>query len=395
MHCDFYKGSSPSILKGMDRLQLFSHALGLLYDAAYSPEGFYPFLGAFKEITHSITATLTIHDVKNREVMGGYFHSMSQDIASWYLEDFSDKDPLTELAIASPLPCFFASNLDVENIDEVLSETGMDKWLDACNGAYGASALLQKNNDFFSFITLMRAKDAPAFSREDIDFYNLFIPHIQRAVMLQNRVRQLNMQQQPLTAVLNRASAPVLIFDKHLEVLHANVVAREYLQQQGICYLHQDRICFKDAKLEHLFSDALSGVLKSCSKPELPGQDVFYLPINKANGKRIAISLSAIRGSEQWMGKNLYEAGAMAILHVAQPLGENASSALQNFFDLSPAEARLCIALCQGLTPEEIAIEFNKSLPTIRSQLRAAFQKTGTRRQTELVAQIFQYLTLY
>jgi DNA-binding CsgD family transcriptional regulator len=54
-------------------------------------------------------------------------------------------------------------------------------------------------------------------------------------------------------------------------------------------------------------------------------------------------------------------------------------------FGLSPAEARLARALCHGETLEEYADALGVKLPTVKTQLRAAFAKTQTDRQVALV----------
>ena len=60
--------------------------------------------------------------------------------------------------------------------------------------------------------------------------------------------------------------------------------------------------------------------------------------------------------------------------------------ALNQAFGLSPAESAVVLALCEGKTPEEHAQAAGVSVATVRTQLRAVFEKTQTRRQPEVVA---------
>jgi DNA-binding CsgD family transcriptional regulator len=55
-------------------------------------------------------------------------------------------------------------------------------------------------------------------------------------------------------------------------------------------------------------------------------------------------------------------------------------------FGLTKAEARLALRLAEGVSLTNAAHAFNVKLTTIRSQLQQVFAKTGTARQTELVA---------
>jgi DNA-binding CsgD family transcriptional regulator len=55
-------------------------------------------------------------------------------------------------------------------------------------------------------------------------------------------------------------------------------------------------------------------------------------------------------------------------------------------FGLTKAEARLALRVAEGSSLASAAQAFNVKLTTIRSQLQQVFAKTGTSRQTELVA---------
>src|SRR5690606_32396059 len=62
------------------------------------------------------------------------------------------------------------------------------------------------------------------------------------------------------------------------------------------------------------------------------------------------------------------------------------AASLSAAFGLTPAEARVAMALTQGKALAKIAGDLNVSRTTIAFHMRNLFQKTGTRRQAELVA---------
>lgn len=59
---------------------------------------------------------------------------------------------------------------------------------------------------------------------------------------------------------------------------------------------------------------------------------------------------------------------------------------IQGLFDLTAAEARVARAIGQGMTAEDVSRANGVSLATVRTQLRAVFDKTGLNRQVELAA---------
>jgi DNA-binding CsgD family transcriptional regulator len=54
-------------------------------------------------------------------------------------------------------------------------------------------------------------------------------------------------------------------------------------------------------------------------------------------------------------------------------------------FHLTPAEAKLAIAISRGKTLDEVAQDGGTSVATVRKQLGTVFAKTNTHRQAELV----------
>jgi len=58
---------------------------------------------------------------------------------------------------------------------------------------------------------------------------------------------------------------------------------------------------------------------------------------------------------------------------------------LRDLFALTPAEARLALALFEGLSPKEAAMRFEVSPNTVHVQLARIFEKTGSNRQTDLM----------
>lgn len=78
----------------------------------------------------------------------------------------------------------------------------------------------------------------------------------------------------------------------------------------------------------------------------------------------------------------------LLVLHQLAAAASIAPPAIQVAFALSAAEARLAGALVAGGTLAKYAAEHGLSRNTARNQLAAIFVKTGTRRQTELVATV-------
>ena len=67
---------------------------------------------------------------------------------------------------------------------------------------------------------------------------------------------------------------------------------------------------------------------------------------------------------------------------------------MQSLFDLTAAEARVARSLTMGQTVEEIASEKGVSPHTVRTQVRAVLEKTGSRRPVDVMTLLGGFGTL-
>ena len=64
------------------------------------------------------------------------------------------------------------------------------------------------------------------------------------------------------------------------------------------------------------------------------------------------------------------------------------AAALRQLFDLTPTEANVARLVAQGLRRDQVAARLGVSPNTVAFHLRNVFDKTGTRRQADLMALI-------
>ena len=81
------------------------------------------------------------------------------------------------------------------------------------------------------------------------------------------------------------------------------------------------------------------------------------------------------------------EGAAAVLLLVRDPAGTSppAGALLIGLFGLTGAEARVATALLAADGPREVAAQLGIGLSTVRTHLHRLYDKTGTRRQAELV----------
>ena len=81
---------------------------------------------------------------------------------------------------------------------------------------------------------------------------------------------------------------------------------------------------------------------------------------------------------------------ASVYVTMAEELDPGQKEILQQLFNFTPSEAKVAIALANGLSLDDIADELCVSRNTLRTHLRSAFQKTGVNQQSALVSLVLR-----
>lgn len=222
--------------------------------------------------------------------------------------------------------------------------------------------------------SIERKIDQPPITNEELSRLDMLRPHLARAGAIAVRLGLERARTAAetfdvigLPAAALDASGRVLAGNRHFSKLVPDVFQDR-----------QDRLHLRSAGADALFVKAISGSAFDLRK-------VKSIPIaqNNAETAPYVLHLLPMRGN----ANDIFQRTSWLAVAVPISPGEvPGAEILQALFDLTPAEARVARAVAQTLTLEKIAEKHGVSRETLKSQLRAIFNKTGTSRQGELIA---------
>ena len=217
-----------------------------------------------------------------------------------------------------------------------------------------------------------------------VAFLRSFVSQLQRAFALHKQFTQLRGQHSAISDVLNRLPFGVLFVDAHGHVVARNIRARQIAEESDGLVIDRSVLTASSAreasKLRELIVRATTA-----AKDEVTGAP---MNITRPSMRR---PLTVLVGSLTLVDKSEGTAAPAAVVFVADPEDDYdiAEETVLHFFDLTPAEARLLVALVNGAHLAEVSETFHVTKNTLKTQLNQIFRKTGTSRQADLIKLVY------
>ena len=255
-----------------------------------------------------------------------------------------------------------------EVINELLLPNGL-RWRMGCAFA--------QNNRFIAGMGIFRPPEGEPFSEDEEHRFTRLIPHLRRAFDLQVRLEDLEVRASSLTNVLEKISDAVLLCTRYGEVILANRSAEALLRQEDGLWLRRRRISGADAGVTASLLASLSAATQPRDRHSAP----VLLPRSSDRPPLVAHVIGLPKSHRLLVLAP--QAEAMVTIIDSQRRKRTPEADMSSF-GLTPAEARLAIAVGHGERLEDLAEQWNVSKGTLRTHLLRVFRKLNISRQTDL-----------
>ncbi|WP_257543171.1 helix-turn-helix transcriptional regulator [Sphingopyxis sp. DBS4] len=205
----------------------------------------------------------------------------------------------------------------------------------------------------------------------------ILAPHIQRAMRISDRIASLELAAGAARAAADAAPFAIFSLDEQLNILAANSRAARYAEA-GFIRLANDRFAFTHGASQKKLLDLAAG-------PAPAG--LAFQAVDEAGAECPVLAARITRQSAQQIGG--VQLGAALVVTLGSSPGETPVVEIDRvaqWFALTPAEARLAVALAAGQTLQDYAALRAVSLNAARFLLKGIFRKTGATSQAQLVA---------
>jgi PAS domain-containing protein len=247
-------------------------------------------------------------------------------------------------------------------------------------------AYILVTEDWHTVISVGRSSRRGEWEREHLDLLRRVVPHLHRAAQINVRLGTARFDQESSAEVLNNLACGVIIVSGDGKVLFVNraaeaIVAAEdgiSLDKTGPRATEQQQC----AALRKLIAAAATGG----TEPRGAGG---VISLSRPSGRRpLAVLVASLRVTASWFVNRQ----PRAIVFVVDP--EQApivpEKYLQRLYNLTFAEAAVAVRILRGEGLHAVADDLRVTLATVCTHRQRVFEKTGTKRQAELVRLILE-----
>ncbi len=281
------------------------------------------------------------------------------------------------------------SAFDTRNIvpdEEYLKSEIYNDWTKKQHIRYGAMLPIKLPSTELT-LGLNRTYKQGSFTREELRFIDYIAPHLVNVLKIQKKFNTLESEKQQLATGLYHLNRPYLLFDENLKVVFINRQAEAFFQFNHSFSVTDGFFKVKNPSLMSEIDLTLSLAVSTALGQH--NQKDRLIKIKRDGRRDIILHISPISMATDTIGMaEKHTACASMEIYDQETISLTSEQTLGSLYSLTPAEAKLAIAIHAGKSLKEIEQETNVRINTLKTHLRAIFRKTDTSRQQELIVKL-------
>jgi DNA-binding CsgD family transcriptional regulator len=365
---------------------------GAIYDCVFQPERWSGVLERIQQEVGAASSYLIVHETDPRRPKMAALIEINVDrpMLLLYHEHYVRLNPLLpHLASFRDGEVYSCRHLVVRP-DYLRGEfyqewAGPQGWFD-----YAGVTLIRKRHTSAA-VGFTRLGNGNVFDDPSLHLIRRLAPHLARAAELQRMMESERESRRDLTRLIGRIRCGFLIVDSGMRVLEANPAGQALLaKNEGLTY-REGKLAARET------TGTLQAAVRGACGNETAHPAGATLAVNRGAGRRpLVLQIVRLAGHKNGSApEEMFSAllPSTAAVFVIDPEKE-AGSVLDIFVaihQITAAERQVLERLAAGDSASEIGRALEIGIPTVRTHLHRLFDKTGARRQPELLTLLARF----
>jgi DNA-binding CsgD family transcriptional regulator/PAS domain-containing protein len=377
VHCDLREAAV-----GFQNLSGF---VGSIYDTLFDPSIWPSTLNRLADLLAATSGAAIVSYNSSTRSPAILYPRGDPEYVNSFLEHWGHHCVILHYGKSHPIGAVMNPEMFVSR-EEYCSTEIFNEWFKPQRAEAMIGAKLLIEGPVSTFLGLVRPYSRGDFAETETEVFAALVPHLQRAVQLQVRLAGLDAPPMGSAEILNRLPHGVLLVDAQARVIFANRAAERLLRSGGGLSLGRDGLCAElpqeTRRLRQLIADSAQpgnecggagGSLRVCRQDHAP----------------LSVLTAPHRSQFGWI--DILRPAAMLLVTDPEQAPEIGCDWLRRDYGLTPAEALFAVEISKGDGLLAAARRLGVSLTTVKTHLAHVFDKTGVRRQAELVRLILQH----
>ncbi len=229
-------------------------------------------------------------------------------------------------------------------------------------------------------LAIQRTSREGPFEKRDKRLLATLAPRLTETATLSTAVGRVALS--GMTGILDRLRQPAIVLDRQGKVIDLNTAAAAGLDDD--IRIANRQLVVRDKNAAARLDRLVSMIRAMPESAALPPEPIL---IRRDRRRSVVVRVLPVDGAARTV---FLGARAILLLSNLTPPQAPEASLISQALGLSGAESRLVSLLASGMSIEAAAEHLGIARETARNQLKAAFSKTGTHRQAELISLVSQ-----
>jgi DNA-binding CsgD family transcriptional regulator/PAS domain-containing protein len=359
--------------------ETFSSVVSSIYDCALNPEGWSEALTRISQLMDAAYATISLADTSQYNAVMAAHSPWDPQMLQLLNDEYGVEGvPGLRQVVFGDLDAP-QSTMNQMSEDEFQRSRFYQNWVRPQNLRDGCVTKFAQTGTRLGIVGVITRASRDIITADERYFMQLVSPHLRRAALIGDLLDQARVTTHLYKQTLTSLATPIILTDRTGKLLFANPRADELLVQGKGIRITKGVL----TSATPMGSAALADAIIRASEDDISlgsrgiGIQISDNPAEPMIAYVLPLTKGTLRGT--------YENAAVAIFISS---GSSAvlppDSALITLYDLTPAEARVLLAIGGGETISQTAVSNGLSENTVKTHLGRVFAKTGTSRQVDL-----------
>jgi DNA-binding CsgD family transcriptional regulator len=361
--------------------------IGLIYDAAVEPSRWPAFLDRLCDLAPGAKSVMMLHDANTCSIQHPKTARWEEDWTASYTEHYVKLNQWTADFAHFDVGYAAVVHEIVPRAVTLKSEFYQD-WLRPQNLATGITVSIFKEQLRYMNFSVLSSDAEDDVQARNASFLQALAPHLRRAGQINRQMADLTFASRAMEQTFDHIDRGVALLNAEGRPFYFNQQAKRDFDLADGLILHRDgRVGCQNQELEdQLYRSIFLAGDTSRGSGTSAGR-IMTIP-RRGDLMPWSLMIAPIPASAMDFG---YRNGAVALFIIDRNKKPALSVAsLRTVLGLTPTESRTAIALAEGKSPEDIALEQDITILTVRTHLRNAMGKAGISRLPELVALVMR-----